>query len=390
VIDVSAVPEPLSEENSRTATIVAYCIFAATGVGLVLPGALLSQLLTRWSLNDQQAGLLFFVFFVGSSVGALLARGRLSRSIAVGSLSIAASSFALNFASSVTCFLAIAAMGVGLGTTMTSVSLLQSRRRPNTRTSEMARLNLVWSLGACISPALMLKANAMWSLDVALCSVGAAFLLFALVAVILLPDVGPQDIRQQDEQSRNRFEKLPLLLLLIVPLATGVESSTGSWLAAYSRRSGLLLGGTISTVSCFWLGLLVARLVQAYTALASASQTYALRVGSWLAAAALLLLILGPTTTYSNVAMPLSAFVVGIGIGPIYPLALSLLLDIREAGNIVFLIAGVGSSTLPLLTGIASAHSGSLATGLSIPLLDAVAMAIFSMLFVLQRRSARR
>jgi fucose permease len=373
------------DQPDRAATIVAYSIFAATGVGLVLPGALLSQLLARWSLSDQQAGLLFFVFFLGSSAGALLARGMLARVIAGGALCISASSFALCFASRLTCFLSIALMGIGLGATMTAISLQQSRRRPSTRTAEMARLNLIWSLGACAAPALMLKAAATWSLDAVLYSVGIAFAVMALLAVLLLLQANAPAPEVVLTSHRMQFARLPLLLLLIVPLATGIESSTGSWLATYSHRSGLLLGGTISTVSCFWLGLLCVRLLQSYRAVASASQNHAFRIGTWIVSAALLLLIFGPEMTQHGLVMPMSAFFVGFGLGPIYPLALSLLLGHSEAGNLPFLIAGVGSSMLPLLTGIVSDHSGSLAKGLAVPLAGALMMSVLSTIYVTQK-----
>jgi FHS family glucose/mannose:H+ symporter-like MFS transporter len=375
----------VTEGPNRAATIVAYSIFAATGVGLVLPGALLSQLLARWSLDDQQAGLLFFVFFLGSSAGALLARGTLARAVAGGALCISTSSFALCFASRLTCFLSIALMGIGLGTTMTSISLLQSRRRPSTRTAEMARLNLIWSLGACAAPALLLKAAATWSLDTVLYLIGITFAVLALLAVVLLPRAKASTPNIVPTSRRAQFARLPLLLLLIVPLATGIESSTGGWLAAYSGRSGLLLGGTISTVSCFWLGLMLVRLLQSYRAVASTSQNYAFRLGTWIAAAALLLLILGPETTRDSIVIPMSAFLVGFGLGPIYPLALSLLLGHSEAGNLPFLIAGVGSSTLPLLTGVISDRSGSLAKGLAVPLAGAITMSVLTTIYAARK-----
>ena len=40
-----------------------YLGFAATGVGVALPGALLPLLLRRWSLSDARGGLLLFCFF---------------------------------------------------------------------------------------------------------------------------------------------------------------------------------------------------------------------------------------------------------------------------------------------------------------------------------------
>jgi MFS transporter, FHS family, glucose/mannose:H+ symporter len=79
-----------------------------------------------------------------------------------------------------------------------------------------------------------------------------------------------------------------------------------------------------------------------------------------------------------GLAMAVGAFGLGLGIGPIYPLALSLLLDSGEASNSAFLAGGVGSSTLPLLTGLVSGHFGSLAAGLLVPMVGAVVMGMLA------------
>ena len=64
--------------------------------------------------------------------------------------------------------------------------------------------------------------------------------------------------------------------------------------------------------------------------------------------------------------------------GPLYPLILALVLNRGEASNLVFLAGGIGSSTLPLLTGILSDRTGSLAIGLTLPLAASIAMALLA------------
>src|ERR1700755_1986419 len=63
-----------------------YLGFAGTGVGVALPGALLPLLLRRWTLGDTRGGLLLFCFFLATTTGALVSRGRMNRSIARGAL----------------------------------------------------------------------------------------------------------------------------------------------------------------------------------------------------------------------------------------------------------------------------------------------------------------
>jgi MFS transporter, FHS family, glucose/mannose:H+ symporter len=369
-------PEATGGPERPFATHIAYGIFAACGLGVVLPGTLLPQLLVRWALNDQQAGILFFLFFVGSSGGSVLARGPLSRSIAMGCAAICAGNIALGISARAWSFAAITVLGLGLGLTMTSVSLLQSRRRAETRIAEMSRLNLIWAVGACLAPAVLLRGSTHWSLQSILNAIACCFAFFCILAAFFIPDAKMPAPLPGAPSSQTKHSVVPLLLLAIVPLATGVESSAGGWLAAYSERSGLLLLGTVSTVSCFWLGLLLSRFVQSYRSVAGASKNIVLRVGPWVAAVALLLIIF----QHQGLVMAVGAFGLGLGIGPIYPLVLSLLLDRGEAGNSAFLAGGVGASTLPLLTGVVSGYFGSLSAGLLIPMLGATAMGMLALM----------
>ena len=68
------------------------------------------------------------------------------------------------------------------------------------------------------------------------------------------------------------------------------------------------------------------------------------------------------------------ALLLGLAIGPMYPLLLALALRHGEASNVVFVMAGCGASLLPLLTGLVSKWSGSLRIGLGVPLVAAVVM----------------
>jgi fucose permease len=73
------------------------------------------------------------------------------------------------------------------------------------------------------------------------------------------------------------------------------------------------------------------------------------------------------------------ALLLGLAIGPMYPLLLSLALRRGEAGNMVFVAAGCGASLLPLLTGLVSGWTGSLRAGLGVPLVGAVVMGCLSL-----------
>jgi fucose permease len=381
--------------RESAATALLYFLFALTGATIVIPGTLLPSLLLRWSLNDAQAGLLFFCFFVGSSAGALLSRGRLSWSIVRGTILTAAGIGLLSAASRLGAFAAMLLFGVGLGISMTSVSLFQSRRRPAIRVAEMTRLNLIWAVGAVSGPAMLLHGVARWNLNVVLWAAAAEFLLCGAIAVILLPSneppkpvstpnlaspssesPSPESPSPESPQKQQKdLRKAPWKLLAMVPLATGLEAGIGAWLAAYSRREGMLLAATISTVTCFWLGLLLSRLVQSIPGFAARFQRDTLRLSPVLMIAGTALLLV---LAHIQLAVAAGALLAGLGVGPLYPLILGLVLDRGEARNLVFLAGGIGSSTLPLLTGILSDRTGSLTIGLTLPLAASIAMALLA------------
>jgi fucose permease len=363
-----------------------YLGFAATGVRLALPGALLPLLLRRWSLGDARGGLLLFCFFLATTTGALVSRGRMNRSIARGALLTAIGAAWLGFANLGWGFAAIIVYGVGLGIAMTSTSLLISREFPAERRIEMMRLNLLWAAGACAGPWLALGGQSLRTGNFAarplhvLLGLAAFFAVFALWVWLAHEHrhlAGPEALTGDaatDESHRWPLTQVPLALLILVFCATGVESSTGGWLAAYAQRLGETAGITIGAATAFWAGLLGSRLVHSLRVLTRVSERAVLAVSAGLAAAGLTILVAWPGPAISVFA----AFLVGFGAGPIYPLLLAIVLRHRETRG-VFVLAGCGASALPLVTGAMSGWVHSLSAGLCVPLAAASMMTILSL-----------
>jgi len=329
---------------------------------------MLPLLLARWSIGDERAGLLLFLFFIGSMCGALLSRGSLDRSIARGCASIALGAVTLAVASRGIAFVAMPMLGLGLGLVMTSVSLLQSRLHAEARAAQMARLNLIWALGACCGPWIGLHGSALWGVAYVLYGIAIVFAALGALALVLVHHA-EADAVSATGWWRQALEA-PALLLLLVPLTTGIESSVGGWLSTYAKRSGQSLGDTISAVTWFWAGMLLSRLVQSHALVAQRSARWLLRLSPWVIGGALALAMWrsgGPL-------LLVAALAIGLAIGPMYPLALALVLRRGEGGNAVFVLAGMGASFLPLITGIVSGRTGSLRAGLGVPLAGAAVM----------------
>src|SRR5580698_7130246 len=350
-----------------------YLAFAATGFSCALPGALMPWLLARWSLQDSQVGLLLRLFFVGGTSGALLSRGSLRWSIFRGTLCTSIGAALLPFASGRTANGAILLFGLGLGITMTSISLLQARRWTETLPAEMTRLNLLWAIGACTAPWIILHEGIRNTANAknVLLLLAAAFAIFGVwVAAFERDEPRPTPSQAEAGSLKLAGFAAPLSLLVLVLCATGVEASSAGWLATYSQRSGDSLRVTIGAPTCFWIGLLTSRLVHSSAAIGRATKRFLLTWNLLAMAMALAALIL-----FRNGPVLLSAaFAIGFAAGPIYPLLLAMVFE-HDSGNTVYVIGGIGSALLPLLTGAVSSRAGSLRLGIAVPCIAAMIMA---------------
>jgi FHS family glucose/mannose:H+ symporter-like MFS transporter len=350
--------------------VLIYAGFTATGISLALPGALMPWLLAHWSLKDSQAGLLLFLFFLGSTGGAFLSRGVLTRSVARGAACTAIGAAWLPLATRETAYVAIFLYGLGLGITMTSISLLQARRFVADCAAEMTRLNLLWAIGACAGPWLVLNKGAFDSAHATyvLFFLAAAFALFAAL-VAIFEEAPPQPSPAASPTTRSWLIAAPIPLLLLVFCITGVEASSGGWLAAYTQRTGHSLNAIIGAPTCFWAGLLLSRLLHSSSRVSRASQHFLLTwnlLAMAVALAALILLQAAPI-------MLTAAFIIGFAAGPMYPLLLALVLE-HDNSPTVFVLAGLGSAAIPFLTGALSTAANSLRAGLLVPAIAATAM----------------
>jgi fucose permease len=351
-----------------------YCGFAATGVGLSLPGALMPILLRHWNIGDARGGVLLFCFYAAAPLGSLAVRGRRLRWVLGGSLISMAGAAWLGLGGALTAMAAIAVYGFGLGSTITSISLLQSQRFPVERRLELTRLNLVWAAGAALGPWLALRRASIFGEALrgqhAMLVAAALFALFALWVVLFERHDSGEDATAVAPPRLSVFE-VPWPLLALVFCATGVEAAASGWLTAYAQRAGESLRLTIGAGTLLWVGALAARAVHS-TRWSQRIPERAVVGGSIaMVAAALAVLVAWP----AGVATLVAAAALGFGTGPLYPLLVAAVLRHREQ-SAIFVLAGIGASTLPLLTGAVAGWMHSLRTGLGVPLCAAVVMLV--------------
>jgi fucose permease len=356
-----------------------YLGFAATGVGVALPGALLPVMLLRWHLQDEQGGRLFLLAWIGSSLGALLVSGSMRTVLLCGSVAVAVGAVGLSLCAGRSADVWMGLYGLGLGLSMTSISLVRQRQSGGTGT-ELVRLNLLWAIGAFACPTLAI--HALMGGDIRPVFGGLACC-FAAMAVwtILQTDLRTEGAVAVTAHPWAIFRAVPLGLILMTLLITGIEASAGGWLATYAKRGGHGAAGAVAAPSCFWAGLLLSRLFWSVCD-RWLSHDWTVRGSVALMGSASILLI----ASGSGVSILIAAFCMGFGIGPTYPLLLAWALRFQRGGAIFFL-AGVGSACLPWLTGFVSTQRHSLRTGLAVPATAALAMVALSAILPLGRWS---
>jgi hypothetical protein len=391
----STLPEPnrtlmmTTFQPVRGSRTILYLAFAGTGICMALPGSVMPAMLARLALADSQAGLLLFTAWIGTSLGALLVRGSIARSLATGCFILAAGSLGMAFAASgivAASFAWMAIFGLGLGMTMTATSLLQAVRHPGTRAAELNRLNLVWSIGAFACPSLAEHSLRIASVRSLFAIVGALFVAICLWTLAFERDL-PQPAGQRPSPSQTptrwKLSLWPTSILVLICLPTAVEASMGGWIAAYIQRTHHVIGTTVTAGSCFWLGLLLSRAISTYALFRRRSENFELQRSLCLVVIGITLLIASDATL---VTIP-GIFLVGFGLGPIYPILLANALRYSE-NSTIFFIAGLGSAIFPWLTGVLSSYAHSLRVGLLIPFAVAILMLVLGIRLVLLRQSS--
>ncbi len=326
-------------------------------------GVLLPSLAQSWGLRDDAAGFLFFLQFSGSALGAVFTGTGRVFSLMRGYGLLAVSSCALMFTGHHSAFAVFFCFGLGLGMTMTATSLLFSDRWSNDRAAKLEALNFAWSVGAAAAPMLILPFLAASRLRLLFLVLFGSFV--ALLAWVWLCEARDRPLAQGDapQPSRGTFPAYLLPLLILAVCSVGVEASLSGWLTTYSHRAaphGMARAALATSV--FWIGMVLSRLAFSTRILAKVGRYAALHSALWGLAAAVALLIGARSSTVILLASGIS----GLCLGPIYPLLLSYLLE-RTARGWIFAVVGTGSALLPWLTGLLSAHFGSLRYGLIAP-----------------------
>jgi MFS transporter, FHS family, glucose/mannose:H+ symporter len=350
-----------------------YFGFVLTGIGTNLLGCILPGLSEIWTLSDSHSGFLFAAQFAGSSTGALLMELNLYKSILRGYVLLILGAIAFAFCRGHWAPLFLFCFGLGLGSAMTATSMIFGRMYIQNRGASLSLLNAFWGLGAVASPLLATG----WE---RFKSPSSIYLVLALTAALPLAMVGMQ--RRYLSELHDEMltvSSLQTRLSLLAPLAVfaflyvGVEASISGWMMTYVHRLPLASGiyAPIAT-SFFWIALLVGR-AAAPVVLKRISESALLTLTLCLLLVSDLMLLRSHAPAMSIT----SATLAGLMLAPIFPLCLSRVMAIASGpseSRWVFAVSGLGGAVVPWMTGHVASLSGSLRTGLAVPLLAGFVM----------------
>jgi MFS transporter, FHS family, glucose/mannose:H+ symporter len=368
------VPSSKSEARS-TAQLIAclYFGFILTGIGTTLLGCILPALSGIWSLNDSHSGFLIAAQFAGSSCGALLVRSRLHTSLIQGYLLLTASGVSIAFCHGYFAAPLLFCFGLGLGSAMTSTSMIIGRLYNATRGASLSLLNAFWGLGAVLCPSLVTAWEHFYASPL-------LYLGMAVTATLTLILLGLQQVHltQLNDDSGPSYS-LRARISLLVPLGlfaflyVGVETSISSWMMTYIHRLPLssAIYAPIAT-SFFWIALVCGR-AAAPAVLRKLTESRFLTISLSVLLVSNVMLLL----SYTSVMSLTSAALAGLMLAPIFPLCLSKVLAITNKpseSRWIFAISGLGGAVLPWMTGQLATARGSLRTGLIVPLLASAVM----------------
>ncbi|HET9982629.1 MAG TPA: MFS transporter [Longimicrobiales bacterium] len=378
---------------SRRPVFAAACMgMLVFGIVLTALGSLLPSLMSRFGLANAAAGSLFPMLTLGILAGSVVFGPVVDRNgykallvvsvalIVVGLEGIALAPSVGFVAGS----LALIGLGGGVVNGATN-ALVADISEEGSRSAGLSLLGVFFGVGAFGMPFLLGLLLHRFSYGAIVAGIGAA------VAVPLVFTLGvrfPEPKQPQGFPLRRGVGLLrdPVLALLGFTLffESGMEITVGGWTAAYVQASlGLAADRALFFLSLYWLGMMVARLLLGGL-LRRTSPARALYASVAIALAGAAVMLTGASTTTAAIGSGL----LGFGFAAVFPVVLGYVGDryaavSGTAFSVVIVMALIGGTALPYLTGVLGDAVGLRASFAIVP----VSLCLMALVFTAARRS---
>jgi MFS transporter, FHS family, glucose/mannose:H+ symporter len=244
----------------------------------------------------------------------------------------------------------------------------------SSRASAVSLLNFFWGVGAVFCSLMVAWTAAHKLLPLFLGSV-ALFLLLLALAMRNLPFPPAAKSSGSSESavssSSRELAKSPAIWIFaaIFFLYPGAETAVGGWIGSYVSRLGARGTAMASMMPAFfWLALTVGRALGT-AFLHHVSERRVLRAGYGAGAAGIGLMLWAPSLG----GVIGGALITGLSFATLYPITVARLsqrfgVAARGIGAVMFSLASVGPAVIPWMVGVISRATGSLRSGLLLPL----------------------
>jgi|SRR5579863_865094 len=368
--------------SARALTFAACASFVPIGIATVLLGPMLPIFSARWSLNYAQAGALFNVQYLASTVavafsGYVVSRRGYRFTINAGLVGVAFGLGLLLVGSKPLGMMCIALYGIGIGLTVPAANLLVAGLNPERRGAMLNLLNFCWSVGAVACPFLIAAAIKGQWLTLML-GLAAAFTLLIAIGIAAMRGSAVELSSASENQKKAKinwrspaFIALACLFLIYV----GTENGFGGWIASYAKELATMSPDTaLMTPSFFYISLMLGRWLAAVL-LRFIDDVRMAQTGLVLACLGMAGLVL----SRGLIGVAVSGCVAGLGLASVYPITISLVSrefgdSAPSVGSIMFTLAYLGGGILPWLVGVTSTRFSTLRAGLLVPLIGSAAM----------------
>jgi FHS family glucose/mannose:H+ symporter-like MFS transporter len=380
---MSTAPAAPARTVNRTGLLaLLFAGFTLIGIPTVIIGPILPLFISRWSLNDSQAGLFFTVQFAAALCGvwittALTAWRGYRPGLALGYLLTGVGLAMLNAPTHALALVATAVFGLGYGVAIPPSNLSAAEAGGKRSAGLVSLLNFAWGIGAVACSPLIMVALRHRFLPALLYTV--AFCALVLGVSFLFVSF-PPDKHAHGAESAASSAPIPTHAItagvaVLFFVYVGTETGVGGWAAEYVKR----LDGHASSLSTiapmfFYAGLTTGRGLASLVLLRVRESHLVL---SAVSLAAIGVAVLIATASPSTAVVGLS--IAGFGCASIYPIYISWFSKwygaaARRLGGVVFSMASFGGSVMPWVVGVVSTQVGSLRIGLLVPLAGCVIM----------------
>jgi FHS family glucose/mannose:H+ symporter-like MFS transporter len=342
-------------------------VFAAACVGMLLfgivlttLGAVLPSIIQRLGLDRTEAGSLLSLMSLGILIGSLVFGPVVDRRGYKGMLAAAVVLIALGLEgiafSPTMVWLAMAAILIGFGGGIINggTTALVADISIAGRAAGLAYLGVFFGVGAFGVPLVLGLLRERLSDAGVVAGIGAVV---ALVPIYYAAIRFPEPKQPQGFPLRHAAGLLrdPALMLLgiILFFESGMEITVGGWTATYvNQELGLPQERALYLLSLYWLGMTAGRVVSGW--LLTRVSTVAVLLSSLAVAAVGVLMLIGARTTAGAGA---GTLLVGAGFAAVFPVILGYVGDryVQLSGTafgVVLVMALMGGTTLPYLTGV--------------------------------------